>query len=102
MGRQAFSVAASVGAIAAVTLILRATVPHAPTMVAMGYLLVLLFIAAAAELWTAVASSVLAVLCFNFFFLPPVGTLTIADPQNWAALVSFLIVSVVASQLSAS
>ena len=102
MWRQALSAGASVAAIALVTLVLRASVPHAPTIVAMGYLLVLLFIAAAAELWMAVAAPVFAVLCFNFFFLPPVGTLTIADPQNWAALIAFLIVSVVASQLSAS
>ena len=27
---------------------------------------------------------------FNFFFLPPVGTFTIADPQNWVALFAFL------------
>ena len=39
-------------------------------------------------------------LCFNFFFLPPVGTLTIADPQNWVALFAFLAVSLVASHLS--
>lgn len=89
-------------AIAAATAVLRAAVPHAPAMVAMGYLLVLLFIAATVELRIAVAVSVAAVLCFNFFFLPPIGTLTIADPQNWAALIAFLIVSVVASQLSAS
>src|SRR4029079_5021243 len=38
---------------------------------------------------------------FNFFFLPPVGTLTIADPQNWVALIAFLTVSLVASRLSA-
>jgi two-component system sensor histidine kinase KdpD len=41
-------------------------------------------------------------LCFNFFFLPPVGTFTIADPQNWVALAAFLVVSIVASNLSAS
>ena len=40
-------------------------------------------------------------LCFNFFFLPPVGTFTIADPQNWVALFAFLAVSLVASNLSA-
>ncbi len=39
-------------------------------------------------------------LCFNFFFLPPVGTFTIADPQNWVALVAFLVTAIVASQLS--
>jgi two-component system, OmpR family, sensor histidine kinase KdpD len=37
----------------------------------------------------------------HFFFLPPVGTFTIADPQNWIALFAFLAVSLVASNLSA-
>jgi two-component system sensor histidine kinase KdpD len=40
-------------------------------------------------------------LAFNFFFLPPAGTLTISDPQNWIALIAFLAVSLVASNLSA-
>jgi two-component system, OmpR family, sensor histidine kinase KdpD len=40
-------------------------------------------------------------LCFNYFFLPPVGTWTIADPHNWVALFAFLAVSLVASNLSA-
>jgi two-component system sensor histidine kinase KdpD len=30
-------------------------------------------------------------LTLNFFFLPPAGTFTIADPQHWVALVAFLI-----------
>jgi two-component system sensor histidine kinase KdpD len=38
--------------------------------------------------------------CYNFFFLPPIGRLTIADPQNWVALCVFLITAVTASQLS--
>jgi two-component system, OmpR family, sensor histidine kinase KdpD len=37
----------------------------------------------------------------NFFFFPPVGTFTIADPQNWVALFSFLATSLIASRLSA-
>ena len=41
-------------------------------------------------------------LAFNFFFLPPVGTFTIADPQNWVALFAFLVVAVIASNLSAA
>ena len=41
-------------------------------------------------------------LALNFFFLPPVGTFTIADPQNWVALVAFLAAAVIASQLSAA
>ena len=45
----------------------------------------------------AVVTSIVAMLCLNFFFLPPVGTFTIADPQNWVALFAFLAVSLVAS-----
>ena len=37
---------------------------------------------------------------FNFFFLPPFGTFTIADPQNWIAFSAFLVTAVVTSQLS--
>jgi two-component system sensor histidine kinase KdpD len=72
------------------------------TTIALAYLLVVLFIASLGDLLAAVVSSVVATLCFNYFFLPPVGTFTIADPHNWVALVSFLIVSIVASRLSAS
>jgi two-component system sensor histidine kinase KdpD len=43
---------------------------------------------------------VAAALCFNFFFLPPIGTLTIADTQNWVALFAFFFAAVVASNLS--
>lgn len=73
-----------------------------PTTIALAYLLVILFVASLGDLGVAVATSVIATLCFNYFFLPPVGTFTIADPHNWVALVSFLIVSIVASRLSAS
>lgn len=53
--------------------------------------------------WAAGAvASVAATLCFNFFFFPPHGTLTIADPANWVALFSFLIASTVASRLVAT
>jgi len=67
----------------------------------MGFLIVVLFVAATSPLWVAVVTSFAAVIAFNFFFLPPVGTLTIADPQNWVALVALLIVSLVGSNLSA-
>ncbi len=65
------------------------------------FLMVVLVVAATSRLWIAVVTSVVAMLSFNFFFLPPVGTLTIADPHNWVALFSFLAVSLVASNLSA-
>jgi two-component system sensor histidine kinase KdpD len=70
------------------------------TTIALTFLLVILGIATAWGLAEAILASILAVLCFNYFFLPPIGTLTIADPQNWMALVTFLITAVTASQLS--
>lgn len=72
------------------------------TIVALTFLLVVLIVAATSRLWIAVATSMAAMACFNFFFLPPVGTLTIADPQNWVVLFAFLAVALVASNLSSS
>lgn len=70
------------------------------TTVALSFLLVVLAVAAVWGLAEAIVASLIAAACFNYFFLPPVGTWTIADPENWIALFSFLIVSIVASQLS--
>ncbi len=67
----------------------------------MTFLVVVLVTAATSRLWVAIVTSLVAVLAFNFFFLPPIGTLTIADPHNWVALFAFLAVSLVASNLSA-
>ena len=39
--------------------------------------------------------------CFNLYFLPPIGTLTIADPANWVALAAFLVTAITAGELSA-
>ena len=38
---------------------------------------------------------------YNFFFLPPLYTFTIADPENVVALFFFAIVAVIASNLTA-
>jgi two-component system, OmpR family, sensor histidine kinase KdpD len=70
------------------------------TIVALTFLFVVLITAATSRLRVAVITSVASMLCFNYFFLPPVGTWTIADPQNWVALFVFLAVSLVASRLS--
>src|SRR4030095_4253757 len=45
--------------------------------------------------------SIVCALFFNFFFLPPFGTFTIEDPQNWVAFFAFLLTALVTSQLSA-
>jgi K+-sensing histidine kinase KdpD len=78
---------------------LRGAINH--TTVALALLLVVLFVAAFWGARPAIVGSVLGVFCFNFFFLPPVGTLTIADPDNWIALAAFLATAITAGQLSA-
>jgi two-component system sensor histidine kinase KdpD len=72
------------------------------TTVALVLLLVVLATATVSKLWTATVVAVVATLAFNFFFFPPVGTLSIADPQNWLALFVFLAAAVIASHLSSA
>ncbi len=71
------------------------------TTVALALLLVVLFSATGWGIRPAMVASLLGVLCFNFFFLPPIHTLTVADPQNWVALAAFLITAITAGGLSA-
>ncbi len=92
--------AASIGAVAVITTLYVELLQVNPTTVALSYLVAILLIATWWGIAEAIAASLVAVACFNFFFLPPVGTWTIADPQNWVALVAFLLTAVVASQLS--
>jgi len=70
------------------------------TTVALVLLLVVLFVAARWTAGPAVLAAIVGMLCLNFFFLPPVGTFTITDPENWVALAAFLIVAITAGQLS--
>jgi two-component system sensor histidine kinase KdpD len=84
-----------------VTLTYRLGLETNATTVALSFLLIVLFVAASSRLWVAVATSLAAMVAFNFFFLPPIGTLAVVDPQNWVALFTFLAVSLVASRLSA-
>ncbi len=88
--------------IAAATGLLKLFGPHVnPTTVALSFLLVVMFVATAWGSKPAVLASLLGVICFNFFFLPPFGTLTISDPDNWIAFFAFLITALTVGQLSA-
>ncbi|HET9831609.1 MAG TPA: ATP-binding protein [Vicinamibacterales bacterium] len=101
--RQWFAVgrfAVAIGVVFVVTALYTIVLQVNPTTVALSYLIAILLVSTTWGLAEAMTASVVAVLCFNFFFLPPVGTLTIADPQNWVAFVAFLVTAVVASQLS--
>jgi two-component system sensor histidine kinase KdpD len=88
--------------IAAVAFVLRTLPEVSPTTVALALLLIVLGTATFGRLWIATVTAVTATLAFNFFFLPPLGTLTVADAQNWIALFAFLVVAVIASNLSAA
>jgi two-component system sensor histidine kinase KdpD len=67
-----------------------------------AYVLAVLVVAARWGLTESFVTSVVAMLCLNFYFLPPILSLTIADPQNWVALFVFMVTAITASQLSAS
>ena len=71
-----------------------------PTTIALAFLLGVLGISASWGLRQAVFMSVIATLAFNYFFLPPIGTFNISDPQNWIALFAFLVTAVTASEMS--
>jgi two-component system sensor histidine kinase KdpD len=94
-------VCAALGLVAAINFFFSRVVPVNATTTGFFYLVGILMIATAGGLVESTIASVVAMLCFNFFFLPPVGTFTIADPQNWVALFAFLATSLTASQLSA-
>jgi K+-sensing histidine kinase KdpD len=70
------------------------------TTVALALLLIVLFAATGWGSRPALLAALVGVACFNYFFLPPVHTFTIADPQNWIALAAFLITALVAGELS--
>lgn len=69
--------------------------------VALVYLLVVLGGSAAEGRRVGLALGGAAFLSFNFLFLPPYYTFTIADPLDWLVLVAFLVTSVVAAELLA-
>ncbi|MGA7353730.1 MAG: DUF4118 domain-containing protein, partial [Acidobacteriaceae bacterium] len=75
-------------------------VPVNQTTVALSFLVLVLVTASRWRLAYSVYLSVLCTLLYNFFFLPPVGRLTIADSRNWVALGAFLCSSVLVSHLA--
>src|SRR6202158_6615403 len=94
-------IAVSLTVVAGISLFYRQILHVNQTTVALSFLLAILAVSAVWGMAVSVAMSLAAVVAFNYFFLPPVGTLTIADPQNWGALFAFLASSIIASQLAA-
>ncbi|MBX6359882.1 sensor histidine kinase [Pseudacidobacterium ailaaui] len=71
-----------------------------PATAALSFLVLVLLVASRWPLAHSIYLSVLCTLLYNFFFLPPIGTLTIADPQNWVALSVFLATGILVSHLA--
>ena len=101
MRRRAVRLLVSLAGVAIVTVAARRVIPNNLTTVGFAYLLLVLLIASTWGFIEAALASICATLTYNFFFLPPVGEFTIADPQNWVAFFSFLTTSLIASRLSA-
>jgi len=101
LGRRILRLLLSLGGVAIVTFTGSTVFPVNATTVGFGYLLLVLILASVWGFFEAALASVAATLTYNFFFLPPVGRFTIADPQNWVALFTFLTTSLIASRLSA-
>jgi len=71
------------------------------TTVALALLLVVLAAATFFGRNPALLSAFVAMLCFNYLFLPPLGTWHISDPQNLVAWAAFTITAIIAGELSA-
>lgn len=71
-----------------------------PTEVSLTLLLVVLFASTLFGSTAGLTASAFGILCFNFFFLPPYGTLTISDPENWLAFAAFVVTALIAGQIS--
>ncbi|MFI5057960.1 MAG: DUF4118 domain-containing protein [Candidatus Acidiferrales bacterium] len=98
---RAMGIAAALTIVAGITFFFYKILQVNQTTVALSFLLAILAVSAVWGTVVSVIMSIVAMLAFNYFFLPPIGTLTIADPQNWVALFAFLFSSIMGSQLSA-
>ena len=94
--------ASAVISIALATILLKSFGEHInPTTVALAFLLIILFVATAWGSRPAIVASLVGIVLFNFFFLPPFRTFAIGDPHNWIAFVAFMITAITVGQLSA-
>ena len=95
-------VVAAIGAVAVAVALLRLIPGVNPTTAGFALLILVLLAATLGPLWIAITVAVASTLSFNYFFFPPVGTFSIAEPHNWVSLVAFLVAAIVGSNLSAA
>ena len=94
-------VVVALAAVALCTLIIYPLKQIAPV-VSLGvvYLAAVLVVSVTWGLWLGLATAFLSAGAFNFFHLPPVGHFTIQDSENWVALITFLVVAILASSVA--
>ncbi len=100
-GERGLALAAVFAAVAATTFVGRLFGANATT-AGFLFLLAVLFLTLRWGLFAGAVASIASTLAFNYFFLPPLHTLTIAEPANWAALAAFGITAVVTGRLVAA
>lgn len=100
LGGRILGSAVSLAAVAVITLFYSRVLHVNQTTVALSFLLAILAVSAVWGMVVSAFMSVVATVAFNYYFLPPIGTLTIADPQNWVALFAFLVTSITGSKFS--
>jgi K+-sensing histidine kinase KdpD len=71
-----------------------------PVSAGVVYMLGVLVVSTYWGLWLGLFTSLASALAFNFFHIPPEGTLDVAKGENWVALVLFLAVAAIASSLA--
>ncbi len=92
---------ASLCAVALTTGAIELLQPHVPVLsLAVLYLLAIIPVAVAWGTVFAVTTAVGSMLAFNFFFVAPLYTFTVADTKNWFALIVFVVTAVVVSELA--
>ena len=85
-----------------VTLVYRRILHVNQTTVALTFLVMVQLAAFRWGLLYSVCLSIISTLLYNYYFLPPIGSFTISDPQNWIALASFLASAIIISRISES
>ncbi|HZS30948.1 MAG TPA: ATP-binding protein [Gaiellaceae bacterium] len=99
--RRFSRVVACLGALALVTGAIQLLQGHIPVLsLAVLYLLAIIPVAVAWGTVYAVGVAIGSMVTFNFFFLPPLYTLTLQDDRNWFALLVFVVTAVVVSELA--
>jgi two-component system sensor histidine kinase KdpD len=98
--REALGWAGWITVLGALTAAMAAVRPHLDKAhVALAYLLLVLAASTRGSRARGIALALLSFVCFNFFFLPPYGTLVIHDTLDWLVLFSYLAVAAAATQL---